>query len=147
MRSARTFGPGRIVLLAGGLLLAAAPAAPQAKADPAAAGRGRTIYERYCKVCHGDRAAGDGVLAKDLVIAPADLTRLSDPEDGSFPFQEVVDAIEFSRHVRGHGSRDMPAWGKAFKNTDGTGSASPEEAISDLAHYLWSIQKKTGPKP
>lgn len=146
MRSARTFGPGRIVLLAGAFLLAAAPAAPQDKLDRAAAGRGRTTYERYCKVCHGDRALGDGVLAKDLVIEPADLTRLVDPEDGSFPFEKVVEAIELSRRVRGHGSRDMPAWGKAFKNTDGTGAANPEQAISELAHYIWSIQKPA-PKP
>lgn len=144
MRSARTFGPGRVVLLWGGLLLAAAPAAPQDKADLAAAGRGRTIYERYCKVCHGDRAAGDGVLARDLAIAPADLTRLADPEDGSFPFEKVVEAIELSRRVRGHGSRDMPAWGKAFENTDGTGAATPKLAIEELAHYLWSIQKPAG---
>lgn len=143
MRSARTFGPGRIVLLAGGLLLAAAPAAPQDKADLAAAGRGRTTYERYCKVCHGDRGAGDGVLAKDLVTAPGDLTRLTDPEDGSFPYEKVVEAIDLSRRVRGHGSRDMPAWGKAFENTDGTGAASPAQAIKELAHYIWSIQKKT----
>jgi len=132
---------GPMTLIAAGLLLAAMPAAPEDGPDVAAAGRGRTTYQRYCRVCHGDRAEGDGVLAKDLKIPPGDLTRLSD-DDGSFPFEKVTEAIALSRRVRGHGSSDMPAWGDAFKKTEGTGAATPEEAISDLAHYLWSIQKK-----
>lgn len=146
MLRARMSGPGRIVLFAGGLLLAAAPAVPQDALDRSAAGRGQTTYERYCKVCHGARAEGDGALAPDLVTRPSDLTRLVDPEDGSFPFQKVVEAIELSRRVRGHGSRDMPAWGDAFERTDGTGAATPRQAIEELTHYIWSIQKKTPPK-
>jgi len=137
-KSCRT---GRIAWIAAGLMVAAMPAAPEDQPDVAAAGRGRTSYARYCKVCHGDRAEGDGVLAKDLKVAPGDLTRLND-DDGQFPFEKVENAISKSGRVRGHGSADMPAWGKAFEKTEGTGAATPEEAVADLAQFLWSIQKK-----
>lgn len=146
MRSAsRSYPTGRIVLFAGGLLLATIPAAPQDAPDVAAAGRGRITFERYCRVCHGDRAEGDGVLAKDLNVSPGDLTRLTG-EDGSFPFEKVETAISLSRRVRGHGSPDMPAWGKAFEKTEGTGADTPEDAIRELAHFLWSLQKKVPAK-
>lgn len=146
MRSAsKSFTASRIVLFAAGLMLATTPASPQDAPDVAAAGRGRTTYQRYCRVCHGDRAQGDGVLAKDLKVSPGDLTLLND-EEGNFPFEKVETAISLSRRVRGHGSADMPAWGKAFENTEGTGAKTPAEAISDLAHFLWSVQKKAPAK-
>jgi mono/diheme cytochrome c family protein len=142
----RSGGTGRLAVFAGGLLLASTWAVAGEGPDVAAAGRGHTTYDRYCKVCHGDRAQGDGALAEDLKVPPGDLTRLSDSDDGSYPFDKVVTAISLSRRVRGHGSPDMPAWGKAFEKTDGTGAATPQEAIQDLAHYLWTLQKKAPPK-
>jgi mono/diheme cytochrome c family protein len=126
-------------------VLATTPAAPQEGPDVAAAGRGQTTYQRYCRVCHGDRAEGDGVLAGDLKVPPGDLTRLTE-DNGSFPLEKVETAISLSRRVRGHGSPDMPAWGKAFEKTEGTGAETPEKAIAELAHYLWSIQKKAPAK-
>jgi hypothetical protein len=43
--------------------------------------------------------------------------------------------------LRGHGTPDMPAWGDAFKRTEGTDAPTPKQAIRNLTHYLWSLQR------
>ena len=62
----------RLVALATGVLLAAAPAgaaeAPQK--TPELLERGRTSFERNCSACHGDRGAGDGIAAGALQPKP-----------------------------------------------------------------------------
>jgi len=40
--------------------------------DPALAS-GRTLYEENCRMCHGDRALGDGPMAASLPIPPVNL--------------------------------------------------------------------------
>lgn len=105
------------------------------------AAKGERSFKTYCGACHGKTAKGDGPLAKDLKVTPADLTKLSEKNGGTFPFLMVVSTIDHGRSVRGHGTEDMPAWGAAFKST----SESPEaakEMMRELAHYLWSLQPK-----
>jgi mono/diheme cytochrome c family protein len=67
-------------ILAIAALGAAAP--PAAAAGPAGAGagdlaRGRVLFAKHCKVCHGEGGEGDGMLAAHLRDPPGDLT---DPE-------------------------------------------------------------------
>jgi mono/diheme cytochrome c family protein len=113
--------------------------AQDAALDKALALSGQPIFKTYCGSCHGRTAMGDGPLAKDLKVAPANLTKLSEKNGGVFPFEMVMETIELGRSVRGHGTEDMPAWGAAFKTT----AESPEKArqmMRELAHYLWSLQ-------
>jgi hypothetical protein len=49
--------------------------------------------------------------------------------------------IQSGEALRGHGTPDMPAWGDAFKRTEGTDARTPDEAIRNLTHYLWSLQR------
>jgi mono/diheme cytochrome c family protein len=62
----------RLVALATGALLAAAPAgaagAPQK--TPELLERGRASFERNCSACHGDKGAGDGIAAAALNPRP-----------------------------------------------------------------------------
>jgi mono/diheme cytochrome c family protein len=123
-----------------GLLTWAAPAGAQtAKLDKQAAAKGRTTFVRYCVACHGMSVKGDGPLAKDLRVPVPDLTTLA--EGGPYPFERVVEAIAKGSTVRGHGTDDMPAWGDAFTRSEGTGAATPEQAIRNVAHYIWSVQR------
>lgn len=124
---------------AAGLLAIAGLAGAQTKLDPRAAAEGRKTYVRYCVACHGPQGKGDGPLAKDLRVPVPDLTTLAARSGGTFPYDRVVRIVTKGNEVRGHGSNDMPAWGTAFRRTEGT-EAPVDEAIRKLAHYLWSLQ-------
>jgi len=125
---------------------AAAAAAPQEspKVDMNAASDGSSIYPRYCATCHGVSARGNGPLAADLRVPVPDLTTIAARSRGKFPAERVQKIITNGENLRGHGSVDMPAWGDAFKRTTGLDGATPEQAIRNLTHYLWSLQRDPG---
>ncbi len=136
-----------IVLSIAGLALLVTPIAGQAQsgatdeAVKARIGKGRTSFRLYCRSSHGDNATGDGSVAELLKVPPADLTLISARRDGVFPDEEVSSMIDGRRGVQGHGNRDMPIWGDAFKITAETqDEAVVEEKITQLVSYLKSIQ-------
>lgn len=112
------------------------------KPDAAAAASGRTTYGRYCTSCHGTTARGDGPLANDLRVPVPDLTTLAARNGGQYPFERVVRIIGSGGELRGHGSRDMPAWGDAFKRTKGIAAPTADAAIRNLAQYIASLQRQ-----
>lgn len=114
------------------------------KPDAGAAAKGKLVYARYCVSCHGSEARGDGPLAQDLKPPVPDLTTLAARNSGQYPFERVQRVIESGEPLRGHGTPDMPAWGNAFKRTKGIEAPTPKEAIHNLTHYLWSIQRPSG---
>lgn len=114
-------------------------AAQERKLDRAAASRGRSTFKTFCASCHGSEAKGDGPLAEHLKARPADLTGLSARNDGTFPFEKVIDTINHGRRIPGHGTEDMPSWGDAFAATEGS-EAAARAKMEDLAHFLWSLQ-------
>jgi mono/diheme cytochrome c family protein len=123
------------------LALVSQAARAQAKHDPAAAAKGAVVYVRYCVSCHGPGARGDGPLAADLRVPVPDMTTLAARNGGRFPEARVERIIQSGEVLRGHGTADMPAWGDAFKRTEGTGASTPQEAIRNLTQYLWSLQR------
>ena len=123
---------------AAGLAIAASGSA-QTKLDQRAAAEGRKTYVRYCVSCHGPQGKGDGPLAKELRVPVPDLTALAARSGGTFPYDRVVRIITNGSAVRGHGTDDMPAWGPAFRRTEGI-ETPVDEAIRKLAQYLWSLQ-------
>jgi len=46
----------------------------EAMADTPLAYQGRRLFVSYCQLCHGEQGKGDGPLAKQMEITPADLT-------------------------------------------------------------------------
>jgi mono/diheme cytochrome c family protein len=125
-------------------LCAAAPGWAQTAEENLAA-EGREEFVQYCASCHGTDARGDGPLADDLRVPPADLTQVSARHGGVFPEAMIAEVIDGRRRVRAHGSAEMPVWGHRFQVETGTRPAS-DFAVRGrtllLVEYLGSIQAK-----
>ncbi len=106
------------------LVVSALPAAA-AEGDFSA---GFDLYQRYCQSCHGERGSGDGRVGKYLKVPPADLTQLSEGNDGTFPEERLAKVIDGRNEVRTHGAKEMPVWGQVFGEEAGDGDA---EALVD----------------
>ena len=78
--------------------------------------RGAWEYHEACAVCHGQDGTGDGTMGAILKVPPPDLTRLSEMNGGIFPFEDVFRVIDGRTPVEGHGSIDMPVWGRTFRS-------------------------------
>jgi mono/diheme cytochrome c family protein len=111
-----------------------------------AAQRGHNLYEQFCMDCHGMKGIGDGVLAEDLKVAPADLTTIAARRKGVFPDVEIREIIDGRRRVRAHGPLNMPLWGKQFgistASPGGPHEAETRDKINALVDYLKTIQRK-----
>ncbi|MFN7982666.1 MAG: c-type cytochrome [Vicinamibacterales bacterium] len=101
---------------------------------------GKEMFTSYCAACHGPDGKGTGPAAKALAKAPADLTRISARNNGTFPGVRVRRYIEGSDEIAAHGTRDMPMWGSLFRKMGSSDAA--ELRIESLAKYLESIQQK-----
>ncbi len=129
-----------ILLLAPLALTACIPA------DPHEGVSGRNAFLESCASCHGVDGRGTGAMAENLDPAPADLTRISARNGGTFPRDRVMSIIDgFNRG--GHFSPAMPEFGATdlgdtviVENPDGTGTPVPETLLA-LADYLESIQE------
>jgi mono/diheme cytochrome c family protein len=102
---------------------------------------GATLFDDYCKTCHGVRGTGDGPLAKLLRKPPANLTLLARKNGGEFSAEMVARIIDGRKPLSGHGGGDMPVWGEAFANTAEGAEATPRK-IAALVNYLESIQQR-----
>ena len=133
-----------VAVVAVAVILMAAPAIPAAgevEEDQGATRVGESVFAAYCTSCHGAAAEGDGPLASSLRVEPADLTVLARDNGGKFPFERVVKRIDGTEKVKGHGSSDMPVWGKAFKRVDDTATdETVHEKVRALAFYVKSLQ-------
>ncbi|MCP3998947.1 MAG: hypothetical protein GY722_28375, partial [bacterium] len=108
------------VLVAAVVLMAAAavPAEDSVPDDYGMIRVGASLFSAYCTSCHGATAEGDGALANSLRVVPTNLTQIQSNSGGTFPFADVVQKIDGTEKVKGHGSSDMPIWGRAFKKVD-----------------------------
>ena len=77
---------------------------------------GKREFMNRCAVCHGASGTGDGGAIDILKTAPTNLTTLSKNNGGVFPFERVYAVIDGRQMVKGHGSRDMPIWGKDYSS-------------------------------
>src|SRR5215217_6994006 len=68
----------------------------------------------YHQPCQSS-SLGDAPTTKSITTKPADLTKLSEGNKGTFPISRVYDLIDGGRSVLAHGPRDMPVWGQRFK--------------------------------
>jgi mono/diheme cytochrome c family protein len=104
---------------------------------------GGSLFTTYCASCHGKEAKGDGPLAENLRIRPADLTLIAKRNKGEFDAAKVYRIIDGREPVKGHGGSDMPVWGDAFKNSGaGFDEKSVKARIDAIVDHLKSIQAK-----
>ena len=109
------------------------------------AAAGKPVYERNCAVCHGREGKGDGPAMNLLTVKPADLTQISKLNNGTFPFWKTYRVIDGREEIKGHGNRDMPIWGAAFRSeatSNPTAQTQVRGRILELVYYLQSLQAK-----
>ncbi|MFP4305492.1 c-type cytochrome [Rhodosalinus sp.] len=124
-------------------LAAAGCAAVTAMPEPP---EGRALYTDYCAACHGPTGKGDGPLASEGGLRPADLTRIAARNGGAFPRVEVLSTIDGYTKGRAEGP-DMPEFGELLMGetvpvdtADGRPSPVPRP-LAALMVYLESIQE------
>jgi len=87
---------------------------------------GKVLFERYCLVCHGPTAAGDGFNASTLTPRPTDLlAQLRSESD-----DHVAETIRIGSKARGH-SPLCPPWGLSLDASK----------IEEIVLYLKTIQR------
>lgn len=130
----------RIMILLLASAVTASPVFSQGKPDI-----GKSEYEASCASCHGASGKGDGTVSKQLVTPPSDLTTLVKRNGGVFPSQRVRETIDGRRssEIGPHGSREMPVWGRIYRDED----TQPYELhvrvrMDALIDYLARIQVK-----
>ncbi len=123
-----------LVAASSGRLFGALQGGPEAETK-----KGQVLYAQYCRSCHGDDAKGDGPAASALKVRPTDLTRIEKKYSG-FPADKVMDSIDGEKYIVGHGSREMPVWGRRFRRSPG-GEKGSQSEIALLTKYLESIQQ------
>lgn len=130
-------------LLAGSGLVALLLAPDPAFAE--AARRGAAEFQQYCATCHGADARGNGPTADSLKKEPPDLTTLHERYGRPLPRARLAEFIDGRRPVAGHGSREMPVWGKKLYSDVPRVMPEPDRraVIQLLLDYLESVQEKS----
>ncbi|RYE46720.1 MAG: cytochrome c [Hyphomicrobiales bacterium] len=90
---------------------------------------------------------GGGEFADVLTVRPPDLTKLSQKNDGVFPYLRVFQTIDGRASIRAHGTPVMPIWGDTFTKEIGQ-AAGPfgtellvRARIVALVDYIETIQQ------
>ena len=73
---------------------------------------------------------------------PTDLTQLMRNNHGKYPDTHVVSVLDFGSELSAHGSATMPVWGPILGNMNRTHLQDKQLRISNLAHYLETIQER-----
>ena len=113
---------------------------------------GKQEYINSCASCHGEDGKGSGPVAISLKQKPPDLTMLTKNSAGVFPFARVYDVIDGRQAVAVHGPRDMPVWGKYYRDeaiSSSGGNATAQEISSSargriiaLIGFIYTLQAK-----
>ena len=110
---------------------------------------GRLQFMNTCAVFHGQEGTGNGIMAPKLRQQPADLTRLSMNNGGTFPSSEAFAKIWGSSEeiLTTHQMSDMPAFyigpvfGRDEDFEDSAGRLSPDD-IKKIIAFLETIQEQ-----
>jgi len=102
---------------------------------------GALMFKKYCAVCHGKDAKGDGPEASELKQAPPDLTTLAKRHGGKFPDHYVEDVLRNGVKAPAHGDAEMPVWGPVFRSMN-SDVLFLHIRISSVMSYIKSLQVK-----
>jgi len=103
---------------------------------------GKEMYMAYCAVCHGTDGKGGGPAASALKVPPTDLTLLSKNNGGKYPAMKVTSSIRGESATPAHGSKEMPVWGTLFWSMSQGHEGEVQERVSNLTHYIETLQVK-----
>ncbi|WP_415184916.1 c-type cytochrome [Phaeovulum sp.] len=106
---------------------------------------GADDYADFCAVCHGVSGKGDGAIAADMGLKPADLTVLAADNGGKFPKARVMSQIW--GYTETTPSANMPAFGALldsrtvlYDSGDGIATPTPLRLVQ-LSEYVESLGK------
>lgn len=103
---------------------------------------GDELFLSYCAICHGTDGKGGGAMTEHLKLPPADLTRIAARRGGNFPDEQIYQIIDGRVPVAGHGTGDMPVWGRTLKESEQLKNEKQvRQSINNLVNYLKSIQE------
>jgi len=103
---------------------------------------GAEIFRHYCAACHGTDGRGHGPASVTMRHAVPDLTRISQRNGGTFPFQRVRRVIEGEGPgPLAHGNREMPIWGPIFHEVESDLDLG-EVRLDAITKHLESMQQK-----
>ena len=118
--------------------VASSPVSVQKARSPS----GSELYAVYCASCHGENGKGHGPAAPALKAKLPDLTTLAKRKAGKFPEGDVYQVIKWGGGIVGHGSKEMPVWGEAFKPSDPKDEPEVDRRVRALTSHIASIQGK-----
>ena len=109
---------------------------------------GSHTFYRFCSICHGFNAEGNGPYTESLNTIPPDLTTLSANNNDTFPWLRLYQIIDGTDVSKAHGSSEMPIWGNQFDLNNWANRYNEfadvivRGRIFELLVYLESIQTK-----
>ena|ERR1044071_501700 len=116
--------------------------ASQAPALSAETNLGKALYIQHCSSCHGQEGHGNGPVSRYINVKVPDLTLIKKTNNGSYPLDKVMWAIDGRGDVRAHGDRQMPVWGEIFIIEE---QRSPQRARDSkaklIAEYVGKLQQ------
>lgn len=108
---------------------------------------GSKSFYRFCSICHGPNAEGDGIFSDHLVNTPPGLMHLSKNNNNQFPWIDLYKIINGDNISIEHGTSEMPIWGNQFDLNQWNDAESEfsdvivRGRIFEILVYLKSIQK------
>ncbi|HUA32674.1 MAG TPA: cytochrome c [Candidatus Binataceae bacterium] len=108
---------------------------------------GKADYDQNCASCHGADGKGNGPALYTIPgIHPPDLTLLTTKNGGTFPKEEVTDAIDGRKQIPSHERLNMPFWGVTMQpegqEFTPESDAKVKQRIAAVVSYVESIQQK-----
>ncbi len=108
---------------------------------------GKADYDQNCASCHGADGKGNGPALNTIPgIHPPDLTLLTTKNGGTFPKDEVTDAIDGRQQIPSHERLNMPFWGVTMqsegKEFTPESEAKVKQRIANVVSYIESMQQK-----
>lgn len=89
---------------------------------------GKTYYEHYCMVCHGEQGKGDGFNAFNLDPRPKDLTAVVKTTSNEVLFKAVSDGT-----MGANGRFQCPPWGRTLG----------EDKINVIIAYIHALEESS----
>jgi len=111
---------------------------------------GKIEFESRCASCHGVNGKGPGPVGELLRKSPPDLTLLAKRNSGVFPMARLYDSITGDALPAAHGTRDMPVWGRVYREDAATyymelpydPDAYTRAQVLMLLEYVHRLQQK-----